>query len=237
MSKELFSPYVTGLTHNLILLTPGTLDRFYFCNSGTGAVKTAMKLAARFFRQASTFYLCREFAPRQTLGALSVTGGEKLRQYLPLLPETRVPYGDADAIEKIRELYNKYGVLLLLDEIQTGMCRIGSCFACQYEEVISDLLVIAKSLGGGMATIGATIATTKVFETAYSNLHDCPVQTSTFGGQTTCCAAAIAALAVYRPAKPDHLSLSGSGFSSNQPCCEGYGCCDRSKREKRTPCY
>jgi putrescine aminotransferase len=78
------------------------------------------------------------------------------------------------------------------------MCRTGSFFACEYEDVIPDLLVVAKSLGGGMASIGATIATTKVFETAYSNPHDCLVQTSTFGGRSTSCAAAIAALEVYQ---------------------------------------
>jgi acetylornithine/succinyldiaminopimelate/putrescine aminotransferase len=57
--------------------------------------------------------------------------------------------------------------------------------------------VLAKSLGGGLASIGATIATTRVFETAYDNPHDCLVQTSTFGGRSTCCAAAMAALEVY----------------------------------------
>ena len=50
LSKELLSPYAACLAHNLSLLTPGSLDRFFFCNSGTEAVEGALKLAARYFK-------------------------------------------------------------------------------------------------------------------------------------------------------------------------------------------
>ena len=235
LSKELLSPYAACLAHNLSLLTPGTLDRFYFCNSGTEAVEAALKLAARYFKgKRPQFIYAENSLHGKTLGSLSVTGGQRLREFFPLLPGKTVPYGDAAALEvllknnppegddsvaavilepiqgeagvivppagylrQVRELCTRYGVLLILDEIQTGMCRTGTFFACEYEEVVPDLLVIAKSLGGGLASIGATIATTKVFETAYDNPHDCLVQTSTFGGRTSSCAAAMAALEVY----------------------------------------
>ncbi|SDP08613.1 aspartate aminotransferase family protein [Desulforhopalus singaporensis] len=234
LSKELLSPYAACLAHNLKLLTPGNLNRFYFCNSGTEAVEAALKLAARYFKgRRSRFIYAENSLHGKTLGALSVTGGQRLRQHFPLLPGKRVPYGDAGAIErilrhnpdkgedavaavilepiqgeagvivppdgylqKVKKLCERFGVLLILDEVQTGMCRTGSFFACQHDEVIPDLLVIAKSLGGGLASIGATIATTRVFDGAYSNPHDCLVQTSTFGGRSTSCAAAIAALEV-----------------------------------------
>jgi putrescine aminotransferase len=234
LSKELLSPYAACLAHNLSLLTPGTLDRFYFCNSGAEAVEAALKLAARYFKGKRPMFIYAENSLHgKTLGALSVTGGQKLREYFPLLPGKTVPFGDAEAIElllynlqqkgdesvaavilepiqgeagvivppdgylrQVRDICNRYGVLLILDEIQTGMCRTGTMFACEQDGVVPDLLVIAKSLGGGLASIGATIATTKVFETAYDNPHDCLVQTSTFGGRTTSCAAAMAALEV-----------------------------------------
>ncbi len=234
LSKELLSPYAACLAHNLSLLTPGSLDRFYFCNSGTEAVEAALKLAARYFKGKRPLFIYAENSLHgKTLGALSVTGGQKLREYFPLLPGRCVPYGDAEAIEillrdtpkegddsvaavilepiqgeagvivppagylrQVREICDRYGVLLILDEIQTGMCRTGTFFACEQEGVVPDLLVIAKSLGGGLASIGATIATTKVFDTAYDNPHDCLVQTSTFGGRTTSCVAAMAALEV-----------------------------------------
>lgn len=236
LSKELLSPYAACLAHNLSLLTPGTLDRFFFCNSGTEAVEGALKLAARYFKgKRPRFIYAENSLHGKTLGALSVTGGQRLREFFPLLPGKTVPYGDANAVEallktnpaegedsvaavilepiqgeagvivppagylrQVRELCTRYGVLLILDEIQTGLCRTGTFFACEHEQVIPDLLVLAKSLGGGLASIGATIATTKVFETAYDNPHDCLVQTSTFGGRSTCCAAAMAALEVYQ---------------------------------------
>lgn len=236
LSKELLSPYAACLAYNLSLLTPGSLNRFFFCNSGTEAVEGALKLAARYFKgKRPRFIYAENSLHGKTLGALSVTGGQRLREFFPLLPGKTVPYGDAEALEallktnptegeeavaavilepiqgeagvivppagyirQVRELCTRYGVLLILDEIQTGLCRTGSFFACEYEQVIPDLLVLAKSLGGGLASIGATIATTKVFETAYDNPHDCLVQTSTFGGRSTCCAAAIAALEVYQ---------------------------------------
>jgi len=236
LSKELLSPYAACLAHNLSLLTPGPLDRFFFCNSGTEAVEGALKLAARYFKgKRPRFIYAENSLHGKTLGALSVTGGQRLREFFPLLPGKMAPYGDAEALEvllkanpaegeeavaavilepiqgeagvivppagylrQVRELCTRYGVLLILDEIQTGLCRTGTFFACQHEQVVPDLLVLAKSLGGGLASIGAAIATTKVFETAYDNPHDCLVQTSTFGGRATCCAAALAALEVYQ---------------------------------------
>jgi putrescine aminotransferase len=235
LSKELLSPYTACLAHNLSLLTPGSLNRFFFCNSGTEAVEAALKLAARYFKGKRLQFIYAENSLHgKTLGSLSVTGGQRLREYFPLLPGKSVPYGDAAALEtllknnpqegegsvaavilepiqgeagvivppagylrQVRELCSRYGVLLILDEIQTGLCRTGTFFACEQEDVVPDLLVLAKSLGGGLASIGATIATTEVFETAYDNPHDCLVQTSTFGGRTSSCAAAMAALEVF----------------------------------------
>lgn len=236
LSKELLSPYAACLARNLSLLTPGDLNRFYFCNSGTEAVEAALKLAARFFKgQRPQFIYAENSLHGKTLGALSVTGGEKLRQFFPLLSGVKVPYGDARAVrhileeqekkgekriagvilepiqgeagvivpprgylKEIREICDRFGVLLILDEIQTGLCRTGTFFACQHEAVVPDIMAIAKSLGGGMVSIGATIATTRVFHTAYNNPHDCLIQTSTFGGRSSCCAAAMATLEVYR---------------------------------------
>ena len=236
LSKELLSPYAACLAHNLSQLTPGSLDRFYFCNSGTEAVEAALKLAARYFKgKRSQFIYADNSLHGKTLGSLSVTGGNRLREFFPLLPEKKVPFGDAQAVREVlqqdqatgeesiaavilepiqgeagvivppdgylrqvRQICDQHGVLLILDEIQTGMCRTGTFFACEHEKVAPDLLVLAKSLGGGIASIGATIATRDVFETAYDNPHDCLVQTSTFGGRTTSCVAAMAALEVFR---------------------------------------
>lgn len=236
LSKELLSRHVAFLAHNLSLLTPGDLDQVYLCNSGAEAMEAALKLATRYFKgQRPRFIYAHEALHGKTLGALSVTGNARLREYFPLLPNYAVPYGDATAIEtllartpkqgpeaiaavvlepiqgeagvivppagylrQVREITERHGVLLILDEIQTGFCRTGDFFACQEEGVVPDILVLAKSLGGGLATIGATISRTPVHHKAYDNPHDCLVQTTTFGGRTLACAAALAALEVYQ---------------------------------------
>ncbi|RUM35013.1 MAG: putrescine aminotransferase [Desulfobulbus sp.] len=114
----------------------------------------------------------------------------------PIQGEAGVIVPPAGYLQEVRAICDRYGVLLILDEIQTGMCRTGAMFACNHEQVIPDILVLAKSLGGGVASIGATICSEKVFATAYGNPHECLVQTSTFGGRSTACAAAMAALTV-----------------------------------------
>lgn len=93
----------------------------------------------------------------------------------------------------LRELTSQRGVLLIVDEVQTGMGRTGYNFACQRENVNPDIMVLAKSLGGGVMPIGATLGTAEVWAPLELNplLH-----TSTFGGNELACAAAITALDV-----------------------------------------
>jgi len=234
LSKELLSPYTAFLAHNLSLLLPGDLCKVYFCNSGTEAVEAALKLASRCFKGKRPLFLYAENALHgKTIGALSVTGSERLREFFPTLPAQSMSYGDSGELEnllegnikngeqqvaavilepvqgeagvilppsgyfkEVRELCDRFGVLLILDEIQTGMGRTGTFLACEQEGIVPDIVAMAKSLGGGVATIGATVSTTKVFNKAYENPHDCLVQTSTFGGRATACAASMAALEV-----------------------------------------
>ncbi|NIF58482.1 putrescine aminotransferase [Enterobacter sp. Ap-916] len=91
----------------------------------------------------------------------------------------------------VRQLCDEYGVLLILDEVQTGMGRTGRMFACEHENVQPDILCLAKALGGGVMPIGATVATEEVFSVLFDNpfLH-----TTTFGGNPLACAAALATI-------------------------------------------
>lgn len=95
-----------------------------------------------------------------------------------------------------RELCTRYGALLLADEIQTGLGRTGKMFACEHEGVVPDILCLAKSLGGGVMPIGAYITTDEIWKRAYGSLDRALLHTSTFGGNSLACAAAIAALEV-----------------------------------------
>ncbi|MEX0974788.1 MAG: aminotransferase class III-fold pyridoxal phosphate-dependent enzyme [Bacillota bacterium] len=85
-------------------------------------------------------------------------------------------------MRKVRELTERYGAILILDEVQTGFGRTGKMFACEHEGIAPDILCLAKALGGGVAPIGATIATKRVWEKAYGGLSRAVLHTSTFGG-------------------------------------------------------
>ncbi|HHY13992.1 MAG TPA: aspartate aminotransferase family protein [Thermoanaerobacterales bacterium] len=93
-----------------------------------------------------------------------------------------------------RELCTKYGALLIVDEIQTGLGRTGYMFACEHEEVEPDIMCLAKSLGGGVMPIGAFITTPEVWNKAYGSTDKCLLHTSTFGENTWALAAGISAI-------------------------------------------
>jgi len=118
-----------------------------------------------------------------------------------------VPFGDADALEKaitpetvaflvepiqgeggiiippegylrrIRELCTKHNVLLMLDEVQTGLARTGKMFAFEHEGVKPDVLILGKALGGGLLPVSACVGTREVMSVLKPGEHG-----STFGG-------------------------------------------------------
>lgn len=99
-------------------------------------------------------------------------------------------------LKEVRRLCDKYEVLLIIDEIQTGFGRTGRMFAYMHEDITPDILCVAKSLGGGIMPIGAYIAGNEIYQRAYGSVDRCLLHTSTFGGNTYSCAAALAAIEV-----------------------------------------
>ncbi|CAM2340199.1 aspartate aminotransferase family protein [Burkholderia vietnamiensis] len=93
-------------------------------------------------------------------------------------------------LKKIRAVCDKYGVLLILDEIMSGMGRTGYLFACDEDDVAPDLLTIAKGLGAGYQPIGATLVSDRIYRTIvdgsgfFQHGH-------TYLGHATACAAAL----------------------------------------------
>src|SRR5918999_953527 len=87
----------------------------------------------------------------------------------------------------LRALCDRYGILLVADEVQSGVGRTGKMFACEHEGIEPDILLTAKGLGSGMP-IGAMVAKESV-TTWETGSHG-----STFGGNPVCCAAALATL-------------------------------------------
>lgn len=94
-------------------------------------------------------------------------------------------------LSRLREICNEHNILLILDEVQTGMARTGRMFAAEHYGVAPDIMTLAKALGGGVMPIGAFITTPKVFEVLINSpfLH-----TSTFGGNPLACAAGVATI-------------------------------------------
>lgn len=102
-------------------------------------------------------------------------------------------------LKAIREICNNYGVLMICDEVQTGLGRTGKMFAVEHEpEVVPDIIVLAKALGGGVMPIGAFVARPALWEKYITSpfLH-----TSTFGGNPLACRAALATLQVLQEEK------------------------------------
>jgi putrescine aminotransferase len=96
---------------------------------------------------------------------------------------------------QVRAITRDHGVLLIIDEIQSGMGRTGSLFACAPELAADgpDLITLAKSLGGGVMPIGAFLARRELWRVF---ADDPKVHSTTFGGNPLACAAALATLEV-----------------------------------------
>ena len=112
----------------------------------------------------------------------------------PIQGEGGIIVPRAGYLRGVRELCDRYNTLLIVDEIQTGLGRTGKYFDCQHENVVPDIMCLAKSLGGGIMPLGACIATEKVYKKAYGSMERCLLHTSTFGGNSRAMAAGIAAL-------------------------------------------
>jgi putrescine aminotransferase len=137
---------------------------------------------------------------------------------------THVPYGDVDALERavgpataavilepiqgengvilppdgylqaVRALCDRTGALLIVDEVQTGMGRTGTMWACEREGVVPDILTAAKGLGGGVAPVGAMVARPHLWEPLVKHPY---MHTTTFGNRLGW-AAAVATIQVIR---------------------------------------
>ncbi len=94
---------------------------------------------------------------------------------------------------RIREICDKHGVLLILDEVMCGMGRTGTLFACEQDGVTADILAIAKGLGAGYQPIGAMLCSGKIYE-AIENGSGFFQHGHTYIGHPTACAASLAVL-------------------------------------------
>ena len=112
----------------------------------------------------------------------------------PVQGEGGIQVPSPDYFPRVREICDRHGVLLIADEVQTGLGRTGKMFAVNHWDVTPDIMTLAKALGGGVMPIGATLATPAIWNKVF---HENPfIHTTTFGGGEMACAAALAALEV-----------------------------------------
>ncbi len=96
-------------------------------------------------------------------------------------------------LSKAKALCEKYGVLFIADEVQTGIARTGKLLAVNHENVIPDILILGKALSGGVYPVSAVLANNHIMEVIKPGQHG-----STFGGNPLAAAVAIAALKVIK---------------------------------------
>jgi ornithine--oxo-acid transaminase len=122
----------------------------------------------------------------------------------PIQGEAGVVVPDDGYYSGIRTLCSEYNVLMIADEIQTGLARTGTMLACDAENVKPDILILGKALSGGVLPVSAVLARNEIMLTIKPGEHG-----STYGGNPLACAVAITALQVL---KEEHMMANASAM-------------------------
>ncbi len=211
--------YATLLTQNL----PSSLNCVYFTNSGAEATEGAMKLAKRVTNRSQIICFNKAYHGSTQGALSMIGDEYFRNSFRPLLPdilhcdynsdeaidaitsntacvimetvqaEAGIVKPKEDWIKAIKSKCEEQGALLVLDEIQAGFGRTGSLWAFEQFDIVPDILLLGKALGGGMP-LGAFVADKKLMDTLTFN----PVlgHITTFGGHPVSCAAGKAAFEV-----------------------------------------
>ena len=211
--------YAKLLTDHL----PSSLNAVYFTNSGAEAIEGAMKLAKRVTYRTQIIAFRNSYHGSTQGALSIIGDEYWRNAYRPLLPNIlHLEYNSFESLDEIsertacvivetvqaeagiiipskewmkalRKKCSDTGALLMLDEIQAGFGRTGKLWGFQNFQIVPDVLVLGKALGGGMP-LGAFIADKKQMDAFTEN----PVlgHITTFGGHPVCCAAGITAMKV-----------------------------------------
>jgi len=116
----------------------------------------------------------------------------------PIQGEAGVVVPGEGYIKGAKTLCEKYNVLMIADEVQTGLCRTGKMLACDHENVKPDILILGKALSGGILPVSAVLCNDPIMLTIKPGEHG-----STYGGNPLACKVAIASLKVLKDEKLD----------------------------------
>ena len=218
--EHIVSPQVK-LAERLAELLPSSLTTTYFVNSGAEAVEGALKLARKFTKRYEVISCINAYHGstagadslrsdiEHTASSRPLVPGIKHIRYNvledlgkindhtaciiiePIQGEAGIIVPSKGYLKAVQERCQETGCLLILDEIQTGMGRTGDLWAFEEENVIPDILLLAKGFGGGLP-LGAFISSEKIM---HALSDDPPLgHMATFGGNALSCAASLEAL-------------------------------------------
>lgn len=209
------------LAQKLTSLLPSSLNSVYFVNSGAEATDGALKLAKRVTKRTEIIAFKHAYHGSTHAALSLNSDEEYKNAFRPLLPHVQfLTNGHFEELERItsntacviievvrgeagyiatdetflralRKKCDDHCVLLIFDEIQTGMGRTGKMFAFEHSGVVPDILLLGKALGAGMP-IGAFIASHQLMMTLAE--HPILGHITTFGGHPVICAAALAGI-------------------------------------------
>jgi ornithine--oxo-acid transaminase len=129
------------------------------------------------------FRLVRYGDPRALAAAMDETVVGVLVE--PIQGEAGVIVPPPGFLSGVREICTAHGALMIADEIQTGLGRTGTTFACEHEDVVPDMYLLGKALGGGIVPISAVVSSSEILGVFKPGQHG-----STFGGNPLACAVA-----------------------------------------------
>lgn len=253
----LYEPLVTA-AEKLVSVTPDSIEKVFFMNSGAEAVEGSIKLARKVTGRQGIITFRGGFHGR-TMGSVTYTTSKaKYRQgYHPLVPSTFVvpfphPYGwgmtqeEANAyalrelefkfqheitpgevaaflvepmqgeggyypasrefLSALRAIADEHGIMLVVDEVQTGFGRTGDWFTSQVYDVKPDVLVLGKAIANGLP-LSAVGASAEILDQWPAGSHG-----TTFGGNPVSCAASAAVIDALRDVVPTVPDLSAHAF-------------------------
>jgi len=139
--------------------------------------------------------------------------GKNIAAFLvePIQGEAGIVVPDDGYLSKCRALCKKHNVLLICDEIQTGLCRTGKMLCCEHDNVRPDIVLLGKALSGGVYPVSAVLADSEIMLCIQPGEHG-----STYGGNPLGCAVAITALNVLVEENlADRAQILGQHFRSS----------------------
>jgi ornithine--oxo-acid transaminase len=208
----------------LLARTHPGLQRVFFTSSGTESVEAALKFARCATGRSKVCYADHAFHGLTLGSLSVNGGAEFRKGFGPLLPGAMVPFGDADALERelsgrdvaafivepiqgktvalapaqywdsVQQLCRRYGTLLVVDEVQTGLGRTGRMWAHEHWGIVPDIMTVSKALSGGFVPVGAMLCSEEVSDKVYSSMDRAVVHSTTFKNNVMAMVAALATL-------------------------------------------